>query len=138
MLLNNMSTGFNYINNFLLEQFQKWTCKIFQNADILISPGPLSLVGSYLHLADPPPSLDGDILYGWPLFAVEKMPLCLLGSLELTYIIFLCYRVMTAEYVITGNFNFNGYNKNCHSYCLDWANFSEYWHKGFTKNKIIH
>ena len=39
-------------------------------------------------------------------------------SLEITYIIFLCYRVMTEKYVITGNFNVNGYNKNCHSYGL--------------------
>ena len=54
VLLNNMSRGFNYINNSLLEQFQKWACKIFQNADILISPTPLPPVRSCVHLADPP------------------------------------------------------------------------------------
>ena len=69
VLLNNMTPGFNYINNSLLEQFQRWTCKIFQNADVLISPTPLPPVRSCLHLADlpPPPPLDVDILYGWPL-----------------------------------------------------------------------
>ena len=73
VLLNNMSPGFNYINNSLLEQFQKWTCKIFQNADILISPTPLSLCPQLSAFGwppsppPPPPLLDADILYGWPL-----------------------------------------------------------------------
>ena len=75
-----MSSGFNYINNSLLEQFQKWTCKIFQNVDILISPIPLPHVCSGLHFADTPPP-------PWCRHPLWMAPLCTTKEI-IIYIIF--------------------------------------------------